>query len=88
MNQIQMGQNVVGRWRVVGAIRPLANTKELQLDCACNCSSIWKEKERSRIRSVQIRELCRVMKGVDERIDETVLQWRGWRVIGLLRESM
>ena len=54
---------------------------------------IWKEKERSRIRAVQmdnlrglldirrvdkvpngrIMELCRVTKGVDERIDEGVL---------------
>ena len=56
---------------------------------------LWKEKERSRIRAVQmdnlrgllgiwrmdrvlneqIRELCRVTKGIDERIDEGVL-WR------------
>ena len=25
---------------------------------------------------------------VDERIDEGVLRWREWRMIGLLRESM
>ena len=55
---------------------------------------LWKEKERSRIRAVQmtiseaclvlggwivanaqIRELCGVMKGVDERIDEGILHW-------------
>ena len=56
---------------------------------------IWKEKEKSRIRYVQmdnlrgllgiriidkipnagIRELCGVMKGVDERIEEGVLRW-------------
>ena len=55
---------------------------------------LWKEKERSRIRAIQmnklrgllgirrmdrvpntwIRELCEVMKGVDERIDEGVLR--------------
>ena len=66
---------------------------------------IWREKERSRIRAVQmdnfrglqgirrmdkipnagIRELCGVMKGVDEKIDEGVLRWFGWRMIGLLR---
>ena len=56
---------------------------------------LWKEKERSRIRAVQmdnlrgllgirriyrvpnawIRELCRVKKGLDERIDEGMLWW-------------
>ena len=29
----------------------------------------------NRILNPQIRELCRVMKGLDERIDEDVLQW-------------
>ena len=62
-----------------------------------NETMLWKEKERSRIRAVQmdnlrdllgiwrivrvpnawIRELYRVMKGVDERIDENVLRWSG-----------
>ena len=56
---------------------------------------LWKEKERSRIRAVDIdnlrgfigirrmdkvpnawiKELCRLKKGVDERIDEGVLRW-------------
>ena len=72
----------------------------------------WKEKERSRIRAVQmdsflglmgirkmdrvpisrIKKLCGVKKGLNERIYEGVSWgsaiWRGWRVIGLLRESM
>ena len=58
---------------------------------------LWKEKERSRIKVVQmdnlrrllgirrmdrvtnamIRELCGVKKGLDERVDEGVLQWFG-----------
>ena len=38
---------------------------------------IWKEREKSRIRAVQIRELCGVMKGVDKRIYEGVLRWFG-----------
>ena len=53
---------------------------------------LWKEKERSRLRAVQmdnlrgllgispngrIRELCGVKKGMDERIDEGVLRWFG-----------
>ena len=66
---------------------------------------LWKEKERSRIRDVQmdnfrgllgirrmdtvpnrwIRDLFRVRKGLDERIDEGMLQWRE---IGLPRESI
>ena len=71
---------------------------------------IWKEKEKSRIRYVQMdnlrgllgiriidkipnagtRELCGVMKGVDERIEEGVLRWFGHveRMTGLLRGSM
>ena len=60
---------------------------------------LWKEKERSRIKTVQmdnlngllgvrrmdrvqkarIRELCELRKGLDERIDEGVLLWRGIR---------
>ena len=39
-----------------------------------------------RVLNTRIRELCGVIKGVDERIDEGVLWWRGWRRIGLLRE--
>ena len=108
-----MGQSVVGRWGVgggvVGAIRPLVNARDLQLECARvvhetllvpvlmygSETMLWKEKERSRIRTVQmdnlkgllgirrmdrvqnagIREFCRVKKGVDDRINEGVLQW-------------
>ena len=38
-----------------------------------------------------IRQLCRVTKGVDEKIDEGVLRlfmWREWRMTGLLKGSM
>ena len=69
---------------------------------------LWKEKERSRVRTVQIdnlrgllgirrmdrvsnaqiRNFCAVKKGLDERIDEGVLRWRGWKGIGLPRESV
>ena len=58
-------------------------------------TKLWNEKERSRVRAVQmdnlrrllhnkrmarvpnarIRELCRVRKGLDERIEESVLWW-------------
>ena len=34
------------------------------------------------------RELCGVRKGLDERIDEVVLRWRGWRGIESPREFM
>ena len=67
---------------------------------------LWKEKERSRVRAVEmdslrgllgnrrmdrvlnawLRELCRVKKGLDERNDEGVLWWRGWRGVGLPRD--
>ena len=52
---------------------------------------LWKEKERSRVRDIQmdnlgirrmnrilnawIREICGVRKGLDERIDEGILRW-------------
>ena len=44
-----------------------------------------------RVPNARIRELCRVTKGVDKRVDEGVLWWfghveRGWRMIQLLRE--
>ena len=112
--------------RVAGAIRSLVNARDMQLECArvlyetllvpflmySSETVLWKEKERSRIRAVQIdnlrgllgirridrvqnaqiRELCRVKKGLRETIDEGGLQglviWRGWRVIELPRKSM
>ena len=81
----------------------------MQLECArilhetllvpvlmyCSETVLWKEKERSRIRAVQmddlrgwVGELCRVKQGLDERSDKGVLWWRGWRMIGLPREFM
>ena len=43
-----------------------------------------------RVLNPKIRELCRVTKGVDERIDVGALQWFGhwreWRMIGFLRD--
>ena len=112
--------------RVAGAIRFLVDARDLQLECARvlhesllvpvllygSETTLWKEKKRSRVRTVQvnslrgllgirrmdrfpnarIRELCRVKKGLDERIDEGFssgsAMWRGWRGIGLPRESM
>ena len=93
---------VSGR-RVAGAIRSLVNAMSLELECArvlhdsllmpvlTNGSEImiWREKERFRIKTVQmdnlrgllgirgmdkvpnagIRQLCRVRKDVDEKID-------------------
>ena len=93
--------------RVAGTIRSLVNARGLQLDCArvlheallvpvlLNGSEtmIWREKERSKTRTVQMdnlrgllgimrmnkipnaqsREMCKVMKEVDERTDKNVL---------------
>ena len=90
--------------RVAGAIRSLVNARDFQLDCARVLhekllvpvliygteTMLWKEKERSTIRAVQmdnlrgllgigrmdrvlnsrIRDLCRMRKWVDERINE------------------
>ena len=89
----------------------LINARDLQLQCARvlhetllvpaltygSVKMLWREKEKSRVRGVQmenlrgilgirrmdkvpnarIRELCGVRKGLDERIDEGVLQWFG-----------
>ena len=41
-----------------------------------------------RVPNAKIRELCGVRNGLNERIDEGVLRWRGWRGIGSPRESM
>ena len=45
-----------------------------------------------KVRNAQVKELCGVMKRVDERIDEGVLRWFGnvreRRMTGLLRWSM
>ena len=97
--------------RVAGAMRSLVNARSLQLDCVRvfheslmapvlmygSETMPWSEKERSRIRTVQmdnlrgllgirrmdkvltaqIKKLCRVTKGVDEKIDEDVLRCFG-----------
>ena len=45
-----------------------------------------------RVPNARIRELCGLKKGLDESIDEGVLRWfgmwRGWRGIGLPRETI
>ena len=41
-----------------------------------------------RIQNTQIKELCGVRKGLDERFDEGILWWRGWRGTGSPRESV
>ena len=97
--------------KVAGAIRFLVNARGLQLDCErmlhkallvlvllhISETMIWGERERSRIRvlqmdnlrgtkgiirmdrvpNAQIRELCRVAKGVGEGIDKSALRWFG-----------
>ena len=105
-DEAEFSRKVVSVRRVAGAIRSLVNA-----ECAMVLHEslllpvlmygreklIWREKERSRIRDVQmdsligllgmrridkvpnawIRQLCRVTKGVDEKIDEGVLRWFG-----------
>ena len=86
--------------KVAGAVKSLVNARDLQLECARvlhetlfvpvlmygSETMLWKEKERSRIRAVQMDNL-RGLLGI-RRIDEGVLRWRGWRVIGLPRKYM
>ena len=105
----ECSRKVASGRRVAGVIRSLVNTRALQLECARvfhetlfvpvlmygNETMFWKEKERSRIRAVQmdnlrslvvirkmdrvpnprIREFCGLTKGLDNRIDESVLRW-------------
>ena len=103
MKQVQIEQNVVGRWQVplglklmLGicrlsvlepcmkhrlylfscmAVRQCYGRREQRLE-ACNLRCLLGIRRMSRVPNAWIRELCGVMKGVDERIDEGVL-WLG-----------
>ena len=104
----ECSRKVVSDRRVADAIRSLVNARDLQLVCARvlhetllvpvlmydSETMLWREKERSRVRAVQmenlrgllgirrmdrvpniqIRELCGVRKGLDERFDEGILR--------------
>ena len=107
----ECSMKVASRRSVPGATRSLFNRRDMQLACARvlhetlpmpdlmygTKTMLWKEKEGSRVRAVQmdnfrgllgirrmdrvpnawIRELYGVKKGLDERIDEGMLQWFG-----------
>ena len=92
----ECSRKVANGRRGASAIRSLVDARDLQIECARvlheallvpvltygSVTMLWKEKERSRIRVVQIlggwiRELYEVMKGVGKRIDEDVLWWFG-----------
>ena len=106
-DEAECSRKVASKRKVAGAFRSSVNARSLQLECARllhesllmpvltygSETMICREKERSRIRAVQmdnltgmlvirrldkvrsvrIRQLCGVMKGVDEKIDEGVL---------------
>ena len=110
-DRAECSRKVANGRRMSDAIRFLVNAMDLQIECARvlhetfhlpvlkygSETMLWREKERSRIRDIQmdnlrgllgirrmdrvqngqIGELCRVTKGVDERIDEGVLWWFG-----------
>ena len=110
-DEVECSRKVLSGRRAAAAIRSLANARSLQLKCARvlhesllvpvltygNERIIWREKEKSRISSVQrdnlrgllgirrmdkgtnsrIRQLCRLTKVVDEKLDEGVLRWFG-----------
>ena len=114
----ECSRKVTTRGRVSGAIRSLANTRDLQLECARVLHEtllvpalmydtekmLWKEKERSRVKAVQmdnlrgllgIRRMDRVFNawirelcGVMKVFSSDSAMWGGWRGIGLPRESM
>ena len=42
-----------------------------------NFSGLLGIRRMDRVLHAEIKKLCRVLKGVDERVDETVLQWFG-----------
>ena len=110
----ECSKKVASGRRVAGTIRSLVNARVLHETLLVPVlmygseTMLWREKERSRVRAMQmdtlrgllgirrmdrvrnaqIRELCRVSrvrKGLNERIDEGVLWWRG---MGLPRESI
>ena len=54
-----------------------------------NCRSLLSINRMDRVPNARIRELCRVPKSLDERIDKGGSNMLiGWRMIGLLRESI
>ena len=100
-----MKEYAVGRWRAGGGLQVLSGPWLMLGICSLivpvlmydSEMMLWKVKERSRVRAVQmdnlrgllgikrmdkvlnawIRELRRVRKDLDERIDEGILQWFG-----------
>ena len=96
--------------REPGAIRSLNNARNLQLQCArvlhwpllvpvvtYGSETIWKEKERSRIRAVQmdnlrfllgIRKMDKVSNARIRELCGVMNIWREWRTTVLLRGSM
>ena len=59
--------------------------RAVQMD---NLRSVLGNRRMDRVPNTRKRELSKVTKGVNERIDESVFwwfgMWRGWRMIGLL----
>ena len=53
-----------------------SSVRAVQMD---NLRDLLGIKRMDKVPNVRIRQLCRVMKGVDEKIDDSVLWWRGWR---------
>ena len=59
--------------------------RTVQVDILRGLLGIWRM---DRFPNARIREFCGVKKNLDERIDEGILRWRGWKVIELPRESI
>ena len=67
-----MEQSVVGRWLVGGGLQVPSRIRAVQMDSLRGLLDI---RRMDRVPNTRIRELCGVMKGLDERIDEGVLRW-------------
>ena len=67
-----------------------SEVRDVQMD---NLRGLLGIRRMDRVPNAWIRELCKVKKSLDVRIDEGMFQWfsamwRGWRGIGLPREPM
>ena len=87
MDKSGTDEAICHRREVTGAIWSLVNSRDLQLECARVLHEALlmpalvysSEKMRmNKVQNAQIRELCGVMKGVDERMEEGVLHWFGY----------
>ena len=74
-----------GKETMIWRMKERSRVKDVQMD---NLRGLLGIRRIHRVPNSLIRELCRVRKGLAERIDEGILRCFGWRGIGSQRESM